>query len=127
MVASAAKKVSRNTTPDRILGAALKAYLRRGYEGTSIADIAEASRLTEETIYGYFKGRQEIFLLLLEKTREQIIEPVIEKIAHAPNSAQAKLVAYVHGISSVAVTRADYLVFLTSSRITVFLLACKVG
>ena len=87
MVAPAAKKISRNTTPDRILNAALKAYLRRGYEGTSIADIAEASRLTEETLYGYFKGRREIFLLLLEKTREQVIEPVIEKIAHAPNSA----------------------------------------
>jgi AcrR family transcriptional regulator len=112
VVVPAAKKISRNTTPDRILNAALKAYLRRGYEGTSIADIAEASRLTEETLYGYFKGRREIFLLLLEKTREQVIEPVIEKIAHAPNSAQAKLVAYVHGISSVAVTRADYLMFL---------------
>lgn len=56
-----------NGTPDRrsrtrncILQAAEKQFIRRGYRGTTMDDIAREAEVSKATIYAYFKGKEEL-------------------------------------------------------------------
>ena len=46
---------------ERILGAARKVFLERGFEGASIEEIAEAARAGKPTIYARFPGKEALF------------------------------------------------------------------
>jgi AcrR family transcriptional regulator len=46
---------------ERILEAARKVFLRRGFEGASIEEIAEAARSGKPTIYARFAGKEALF------------------------------------------------------------------
>ena len=46
---------------ERILGAARKVFLERGFEGASIEEIAEAARAGKPTIYARFAGKEALF------------------------------------------------------------------
>jgi AcrR family transcriptional regulator len=46
---------------ERILGAARKVFLQRGFEGASIEEIAEAARSGKPTIYARFPGKEALF------------------------------------------------------------------
>src|SRR6476659_8434301 len=46
---------------ERILDAARKVFLERGFEGASIEEIAEAARSGKPTIYARFPGKEALF------------------------------------------------------------------
>src|ERR1700736_3620311 len=46
---------------ERILDAARKVFLERGFEGASIDEIAEAARSGKPTIYARFPGKEALF------------------------------------------------------------------
>jgi AcrR family transcriptional regulator len=46
---------------ERILGADRKVFLERGFEGSSIEEIAEAARSGKPTIYARFTGKEALF------------------------------------------------------------------
>ena len=95
----------------------MKLYSGRGYNATALVDICQAAGLPEHVVRTHYRDESQIFLGVLDRVREYIIEPIIEKIAKAPETAQEKLVAFVHGMSQVASSRADYLVFLILMQI----------
>ena len=47
-------------TRDRILAVALDLFSRRGYEGTSIRDIAEQMELTKAAVYYHFPSKEDL-------------------------------------------------------------------
>jgi AcrR family transcriptional regulator len=47
---------------ERILNAARKVFLERGFEGASIEEIAEAARSGKKTIYARFPGKEALFI-----------------------------------------------------------------
>ncbi len=55
-----------------IMDAAADLFARSGYQGTSIKDIAAAVDLGESTLYGYFPGKQEILLAILNQQVEMV-------------------------------------------------------
>jgi AcrR family transcriptional regulator len=46
---------------DRILGVALKTFMRRGYQGASLSTIARLARVTKGGIYHYFNSKEELY------------------------------------------------------------------
>jgi TetR/AcrR family transcriptional regulator, acrAB operon repressor len=58
-----------------ILAAALKLFSRRGYHGTSIRDIAEASRASTGNVYHHFPDKEAIFNALIQQYLEAISSP----------------------------------------------------
>ncbi|MGG1517099.1 TetR/AcrR family transcriptional regulator [Paenibacillus oryzisoli] len=52
-------------TATRIKDVALKYFANHGYEGASLADIAEEVGIKKQSIYTHFKGKDELFLVLL--------------------------------------------------------------
>ncbi|MFL0251324.1 TetR/AcrR family transcriptional regulator [Clostridium neuense] len=57
-----------------ILGEAKKQFLKNGYEGTSMTNIAAAIHVTEGLCYKYFRSKQELFQSVIDKYVEEIYE-----------------------------------------------------
>ena len=56
-----------------MLDAALELFLEHGYEGTSMAGIAEAAGVTKPVVYACFPGKEELFRALLRREEERIL------------------------------------------------------
>jgi AcrR family transcriptional regulator len=61
-------------TRAEILRVALALFTERGYEGTSIRDIAEALGITKSSLYYHFDGKEAIIRALVGDRREEIDE-----------------------------------------------------
>ncbi len=48
-------------TREKILKVAFKEFLQKGFENTSLRNIAKLSNLTTGAIYGYFNGERDFF------------------------------------------------------------------
>ncbi len=63
-------------TQERILVAARKLFLRKGYEGTTVAEIADAAEVSRATVFWNFKDKaslfRETFTRLLAPFRESL-------------------------------------------------------
>ncbi|SEC14964.1 TetR/AcrR family transcriptional regulator [Terriglobus roseus] len=56
-------------TRELLLSAAKTIFIRDGYEGADLNDIAELAGRTKGAIYGHFKSKEDIFLALMVKYR----------------------------------------------------------
>ena len=52
---------------EQILDAATQVFGKKGFEGTNVADIAEATGIAKGTVYLYFKSKEEIFSAILSE------------------------------------------------------------
>ena len=60
-------------THAKLLKAAEKIFVRDGYEGAQLAEIAAAANRTKGAVYDHFRSKEDLFLALFEhRTREQI-------------------------------------------------------
>ena len=55
-----------------IMDAAAQLFAQNGYQGTSIKDIAALMDVGESTLYGYFPGKQEILIAILNQQVEMV-------------------------------------------------------
>ncbi|KGA97987.1 hypothetical protein AJ85_10700 [Alkalihalobacillus alcalophilus ATCC 27647 = CGMCC 1.3604] len=55
---------------DAIKESALALFAKHGYEGTSLAQIAESVGIKKQSIYSHFKSKDDLFLQLLNETFE---------------------------------------------------------
>ena len=54
-------------TKDNILNAALKLFSERGYDGTSMSDVADLLGITKAALYKHYKSKQEILDSIIKK------------------------------------------------------------
>lgn len=69
------KRFPREVRREQILSEACRLFALGGYDGTSIADIANAVDVTPSLISNYFSGKDEIFEVLFERFVEMINRP----------------------------------------------------
>lgn len=62
--------MSVDSVREKVLEAALELFSRKGYDGTSIDEIAVACGMKAPNIYKYFKGKKEIFEIIHSKASE---------------------------------------------------------
>ncbi|MEN3539567.1 helix-turn-helix domain-containing protein [Microbispora sp. ZYX-F-249] len=67
----------------RLAEAALELYVERGYEQTTVAEIAKRAGLTERTFFRHFADKREVLFSGSEALREHLVNAV----AGAPDSA----------------------------------------
>jgi TetR/AcrR family fatty acid metabolism transcriptional regulator len=58
---------------DAILDAAKAIFADKGFEGTSIADIARAAQISDGLVYRYFRNKRELLYEVLRKFYERIL------------------------------------------------------
>jgi AcrR family transcriptional regulator len=83
MSASSSKPVSsrRERREAEILGAAQAVFLEKGYEGSSVSEIAARVGLVEGAIYAYYPNKHELLTQVIGSLYEPLIEEVQEAYA----------------------------------------------
>jgi AcrR family transcriptional regulator len=68
----------------RLARAALELYGERGFEQTTVAEIAERAGLTERTFFRHFADKREILFAGADTLQERIVGAVVEADESAP-------------------------------------------
>ena len=61
------REEQREETRRRLLDAAQRTFIRRGYEATSIEEIAEAAGYTRGAVYSNFRDKDDLYVTVLEE------------------------------------------------------------
>ncbi|ACB85652.1 TetR/AcrR family transcriptional regulator [Natranaerobius thermophilus] len=67
-----------NNTKDRIIHAARESFAKKGFQGATIAEIANKAGLSEGAIYRHFKSKEELLMQCVTPVLEEIIENMEE-------------------------------------------------
>jgi TetR/AcrR family transcriptional repressor of nem operon len=79
----------RTFEPNDVLLAARQVFWRKGYQGTSLDDITEATGLTKPSLYAGFGDKASLFLKVLDHYHDQLIKRSERILAEAPNARAA--------------------------------------
>lgn len=67
----AGRRMSRRESQERtranLVGAAARVFARRGYDGASVAEIADEAGYSHGAVYSNFQGKEDLFLALYEQ------------------------------------------------------------
>ncbi|GAB4343986.1 MAG: hypothetical protein Kow0099_22970 [Candidatus Abyssubacteria bacterium] len=69
-----AARIKPENRKQEILETALKVFVRENYQGATTAKIAKAAGITEPVIYMHFESKKELFLEVIRKSREDMLE-----------------------------------------------------
>ncbi len=78
-----------------ILNAAKACFLEKGYQNTTLDEIAQRAEFGKGTIYNYFESKEELLLGLIEQFMKDGVVIAEEAILHFPGTAREKLTNYV--------------------------------
>jgi len=102
---SGLRERKKRQTRQAIIAAAMKLFAERGYEQTSMDELAREAGIGKATIYGYFATKSEIFIAFLE-----------EEVEHAFSELDAKLGAEVSLEEQLVAQMLAQLSYVTSNR-----------
>ncbi|MDX3238727.1 TetR family transcriptional regulator [Streptomyces sp. ME03-5709C] len=90
-------------TRDALIRAALELFVAKGYERTTVDEIAAAVELSQRTFFRYFAGKEEVALALEDSVEEAFVTAVAERPAGEPpfEALRAALDASWHSIGAV--------------------------
>lgn len=77
-----------------IIEATAEVFNTKGYAGTSLADLTEATQLTKGSIYGNFENKEEVALAVFDYTINHR-DKIIERAQRKATTNKEKLLAYV--------------------------------
>lgn len=94
MVSRSKKKSLKPTNyRKKILDAALKVFVKKGYQITTMIDVAKAAKVGIGTLYNYFKNKDELFVNCADMTIRTELENV-RKLSEKHSDPMDKLEAY---------------------------------
>ena len=65
--------------------AAVGEFLRKGYAGTSMDDIAAAARVSKQTVYKHFGSKEKPLVAIIEATVAEVMNEVFERACPPPD------------------------------------------
>lgn len=74
------RRLSAADRRDQIVAAAGEVFVERGYQGTSLEDIAAHLGVTRPLIYHYFRDKDELYLELLTRARAALDEAIVDRV-----------------------------------------------
>ena len=101
----------------QLLDVALRVFAERGFDGTSMSELAEAAGVTKPVLYQHFGSKRDLYLELLEDVGRQLQDAVTKGIAGADRPHAQVLGGFRAYFQFVAEHRDAFrLLFLGSSR-----------
>jgi TetR/AcrR family transcriptional repressor of nem operon len=88
------KSTKRDRTRQSIVEATAQIFNTKGYAGTSINDITEATGLTRGSVYGNFHNKEEVALAVFDYNHGLVKNTIQAQMANAKTSLE-KLMAYI--------------------------------
>jgi TetR/AcrR family fatty acid metabolism transcriptional regulator len=92
MARAAAKDRTQLTESRRtqILEAASKVFARRGFHRATIAEIARTARLSEGSIYNYFRSKEDLLVNIPHQLLQPVLMPLLERMPVPDTVAEAE-------------------------------------
>lgn len=72
----------------KVLAAVLEVFWRKGWQSTSMSDLAEATGVQRGSLYNAYRGKEELFLLVYEQYASRFLGEV-ERVFEAPDAELA--------------------------------------
>jgi AcrR family transcriptional regulator len=82
------------STRQRILDAAFKSFLKRGYDRTSTLEIATEAKVSKRELYAHFKNKEALFAAGIKHRTDQMRVPLVSPDISSPASLARTLHAY---------------------------------
>lgn len=101
-----ARSPTETATRDRILSAAVDVFARKGYHGTGVEDIVQASGTSKGAFYHYFPSKQKIFVTLMDDLAA-LVEQGVESAISTEQGALAKVEAALRVVIETAAAQRD--------------------
>ena len=79
----------REFNEDQVLDAAMHLFWAKGYPGTSLQDLVEATGLKPPSIYNAYGNKRGLFKVVLARYSDQVMTPCIKTVQDAPNARLA--------------------------------------
>src|ERR1035438_10227337 len=76
-------------TQTRLLDAAEEVFVRDGYEGAQLDEIAATAGRSKGAVYTHFKSKEDLFLVLFEHRTSTYIERLIESLRTCTSRKQS--------------------------------------
>jgi len=77
-------------TQARLLEAAEEVFVRDGFEGAQLDEIAAAAGRSKGSVYTHFKNKEDLFLALFERRTRSFVEQLAEGIRKCSNRKQSR-------------------------------------
>jgi len=101
--------VRRRLSEEAVLSSAERLFVRNGFHGTKVDDIAKDAGLTKGAVYFHFKDKSNVLLALLRRAEDRVLVPILSRMRSADLSATEKIVEYLHGWARIALEQRDTL------------------
>ncbi len=76
---------------------ALKCFTTHGYEGASLSQIAELVGMRKQSLYAHFKGKDDLFLQVLQDAKETEITSKLQYLSNVDSQhPKSDLLGYLH-------------------------------
>lgn len=90
----------------QLLAIACRLFAQRGYESTSLRDIAEAAKISKATLYHYFSTKEELYEKVVIRSLVPLVQAVTAAVAEA-SSPTARVKAFVRTAAHSLQTQRD--------------------
>ncbi len=100
---------------DSLLDVAVRVYTERGFDGTSMGDLAEAAGLSKSSLYHHVESKEQLLRLALDRAVEPLFA-VLDEPAACEGPALARLEHVVRREVQVLVDRLPYVTLLLRVR-----------
>lgn len=82
-------------TRDKLIDVARNLFAKKGFENTTMNDIATTSGKGRRTLYTYFKSKEEVYFAVIEQEMERLSEKMVE-VGKRPMEPEDKLVELIY-------------------------------
>ena len=82
------REQSKANTRERLLAAARSAFASSGFHGASVDEIAARAGFSTGALYSNFDGKEDLFLVLMEREIEEHSREIAEAVAERPSVAE---------------------------------------
>lgn len=93
------------STADRILDAAEDCFAHKGFDGTTLRDVADIVGIRIPSLYNHFDGKQSLYAAVLERGMTPILELLTRSIASEEEPAGGDPRAFVSDVMAVLAER----------------------
>ncbi|MCY1016261.1 TetR/AcrR family transcriptional regulator [Pyxidicoccus sp. MSG2] len=80
-MASRAQRLPASARRAQLIDVGRSVFARRGYEGTSVEEIAEVAKVSKPVIYEHFGGKEGLYAVIVDREMEYVVRRIAEAIA----------------------------------------------